>query len=167
MFKAILLFIKTHAIATTITTIVVVGGVTSAVVIPPIVEDYKLSKNVEANLDMLVSSDYKVPSEETTTNNTKVNNEINEENKQEADKSKPLTFRIERVVIKNPNGDGTEYKIVPSYDKDFSQWSKEEKEEYQKTWEKAVQMVQNEYNETNANEAQIMKDAELETQKNN
>lgn len=165
MFKAILLFIKTHAIATTITTVVVVGGVTSAVVIPPIVEEYKLTKNVEANLNMLVSSDYQAPNEETITDNNEVNNEIVEENKQEADKSIPLTFRIERVEEKGENWESVSYVIVPSYDKDFSQWSKEEKEAYLVIEEEANKLLKAESEKIENEEKQAIANAELEVQK--
>lgn len=130
------------------------GGITSAVVIPPIVEEYKLTKSVEANLDILVSSDYQAPSEETNINNSENSNAIVEEVKQEADYSKPLTFKIVPYQVKVENikatiteqsGDivdepitylpekeeyKTAYKIVPSYDKPISQWSKQEKKAF-------------------------------------
>lgn len=165
MFKAILLFIKTHAIATTITTVVVVGGATSAVVIPPIVEEYKLTKNVEANLDMLVSSDYQAQNEETITDNNEVINEIVEENKQEADKTKPLTFRVERIEEKGGNWESIGYVVVPSYDKDFSNWSKEEKKAYLVAEEEAHRLGKAESERIENEEKQAIVDTEQELQK--
>ena len=56
MFKTILLFIKTHAVAT-IATMVVVG---TAVATPIIVENYQLDKTVEASLNLLTKSDFEL-----------------------------------------------------------------------------------------------------------
>lgn len=150
MFKAILLFIKTHAIATTITTVVVVGGVTTAVVVPPIVEEYKLTKSVEANLNKLVSSNYQVSNEETN----EVINEVSEENNKEVEDSKPLTFRIERVEEKSENGEGVGFVIVPSYDKDFSQWSKADKEAYNEALQESARLTKEEVEKMEAQEEQ-------------
>ncbi len=138
------------------------GGVTSAVVIPPIVEEHKLTKNVETNLDMLVSSNYQVPNKKTND----ISNEIIEENKQEADNSKPLTFRVERQEVSNGNLNGVEFVIVPSYDKDFSQWSKEEKEAYSLAIEEAKKLTIEEGKKMEAQEEQNMTDtiANLEKQ---
>ncbi len=137
------------------------GGVTSAVIIPPIVEEYKLTKNVETNLDMLVSSNYQVPSKETND----ISNEIIEENKQEADNSKPLTFRVERQEVSNGNLNGVEFVIVPSYDKDFSQWSKEEKEAYDRAIKESAKMTEEEGRKMQQEEEQNLANAELEVQK--
>ncbi len=137
------------------------GGVTSAVIIPPMVEEYKLTKTVEANLDMLVSSDYQVPSEETN----EENNDISKEKQQEADKSKPLTFRVERVEEKGENWKGVSYVIVPSYEKDFSQWSKEEKEAYDRAIKESAKMTEEEGRKMQREEEENLANAELEVQK--
>lgn len=137
------------------------GGVTSAVVIPPIIEEHKLTKNVEANLDMLVSSNYKAPNEE----KNEVINEIIEENKQEADNSKPLTFRVERQEVNNDNLNGVEFVIIPSYDKDFSQWSKEEKEAYSLAIEEAKKLTIEEGKKMEAQEEQKLEKVQEELNK--
>jgi len=137
------------------------GGVTSAVVIPPMLEEYKLTKSVEANLNMLVSSNYQVSSEETN----EVNNDISKEKQQESNKSKPLTFRVERVEEKGENWKGVSYVIVPSYEKDFSQWSKQEKEAYDRAIKESAKMTEEEGRKMQQEEEQNLANAELEVQK--
>lgn len=159
MFKAILLFIKAHTIATIVTTTVVIGTVVTT---PIVVENYKLDKNVKENLDMLVSSDYKAPSDSSETEknvilNNDNNNEQHSENKS-VNTNEPLTFRIE--VISNDNG--TDYKIVPSYDKDYSQWSMSEKWAYQKTFERVAELAEENYNNAVSNEKQILDNMQKE-----
>lgn len=176
MFKAIFLFIKAHTIATIVTTTVVVGTVVAT---PIVVENYNLDKQVRENLDMLVSSDYKVPSDNNETKNNVVsnNNEQPSENKS-VNTNEPLTFRIEKVysqldnisvdytkgnqAINNAKERGIEYKIVPSYDKDFSKWTKEEKEAYQKLLEDIRTMAEQDYNAVAQNEKQIMDNLQKE-----
>ncbi len=129
MFKAILLFIKAHTIATIVTTTVVVGTVVAT---PIVVENYKLDKNVKENLNMLVSSDYKATSDNTKEENNVIlnNNEQPTENIPTNNKQEELTFTVKRIEANVDGGTSIEYKIVPSYDKDYSQWSKAEKEAY-------------------------------------
>ena len=176
MFKAIFLFIKAHTIATIVTTTVVVGTVVAT---PIVVENYNLDKQVRENLDILVSSDYKVPSDNNETKNNVVsnNNEQPSENKS-VNTNEPLTFRIEKVysqpdnisvdytkgnqAINNAKERGIEYKIVPSYDKDFSKWTKEEKEAYQKLLEDIRTMAEQDYNSVTQNEKQIMDNLQKE-----
>lgn len=200
MLKAILLFIKAHAIATaaTVTTTVVVG--TAAVAAPTIIENYKLDKEVKENLHMLASasgvqqgvSDSKVEENTQVENNEVVENaqETNVvtentqkvENTQANDTKKnddePLTFRIEKTIIpakkggnivKNMKGEDayemsseetTSYKIVPSYDKDYSKWTKEEKEEYARLLKEIAAMAEKEYKDAVSREEQAMREAE-------
>lgn len=160
MFKAILLFIKAHTISTIVTSAVVV---TTAVATPIVVENYKLDKNVKENLDMLVSSDYKSTSDnKEAEKNVILNNDEQPIENKTVNTNEPLTFRIEKVysqadnisvdytkgnqAINNAKERGIEYKIVPSYDKDFSKWSKEEKEAYQKLLEDISTMAKQDYN---------------------
>lgn len=176
MFKIILAFIKAHTIATAITTTVVVS---TAVATPIVVENYKLDKNVKENLDMLVSSNYKSTSDnkEEEKNVILNNNEQPSENKS-VNTNELLTFRIEKVysqddelsvnytkgnqAINNAKSKGIEYKIVPSYDKDFSKWTKEEKEAYQKLLEDIREMAEQDYNTVAQNEKQIMDNLQKE-----
>ena len=162
MFKAILAFIKTHVISTAITTTVVVGA---AIATPIIVENYKLDKDVRENLGMLVSSNYKAPSDSNEIENDVMINDNEQiiENKS-VNTNEPLTFRIEKVYHKTEGGsivkdmqgndaieassEGIEYKIVPSYDKDFSEWTKAEKEAYQKVLEETSKMAKEYYQKT-------------------
>lgn len=176
MFKTILAFIKAHTIATAITTTVVVSTVVAT---PIIVENYKLDKNVKENLDMLVSSDYKSTSDNNEAEKNVIlnNDELPTENKS-VNTNEPLTFRIEKVysqtdnisvdytkgnqAINNAKERGIEYKIVPSYDKDFSKWSKEEKEAYQKLLEDISTMAKQDYDAVAQNEKQIMDNLQKE-----
>ncbi len=123
MLKAILLFIKAHAVATAITT--------TAVATPIVVENYKLDKAVESKLDLLVSSNFKAENNNIVTENQNTENNQNINASQEIiNENEPLTFRIERVEKKEKDWESVEYKIVPSYDKDISKWTKEEKKAY-------------------------------------
>ena len=170
MFKVILAFVKAHAIATAITTIVVVSA---AIVTPMIIENYKLDKNVRENLDMLVSSDYKSTSDNNETEKNVIsNNDEQPTANQSVNTNEPLTFRIEKVYNKTEGGnivedmqgndatemssDSIEYKIIPSYDKDFSKWTKAEKEAYQKLLEDIRTMVEQDYNAAVQNENQLL-----------
>lgn len=175
MFKAILIFIKTHAVATAITTVVVAGAVAA----PIVVDNYKLEKSVEANLGMLAKSDEFVANDviettnnsvvetntlETSDNSVIKDNSIENENivtNEEVIKNntEPLTFRVERVEVKFENGSGTEYKIVPSYDKDGSEWTKEEKEAYMKAVEEANAMGKADYEAAVAEEERKLEEA--------
>lgn len=168
MFKSILLFIKAHAVATVITTIVVVG---TAVIAPITINNYILDKNIRENLNMLVSSNF----QSDVNNQTVEDNHVPNETQTVVNTDEPLTFRIEKVVIKQEGGgivkdmqgndaiemssDGIEYKIVPSYDKDYSKWTKADKEAYQKAYEDVAKMVEEEYKKNMANEENAMLDA--------
>lgn len=176
MLKTTLLFIKTHVILTTIT-ITVVGGVTVATSI--IVNNYILDKNVKENLGMLASSDYIVKNYDESSNVIDNNQVSNEDSKNNT--NKPLTFRIEKVATKTNGGnivkdmqgndaiegssETIEYKIIPSYDKDYSEWTKEEKEAYQKAYEDVAKMTEEDYNKNVANEEQAMENASKEAER--
>lgn len=176
MFKSILLFIKAHAVATVITTTVVVG---TAVVAPLAINNYILDKNVRENLSMLASSNF----QSDVNNQTVEDNNVSNETQNVANTDEPLTFRIEKVVIKQEGGgivkdmqgndaiemssDGIEYKIVPSYDKDYSKWTKAEKEAYQKAYEDVAKMVEEEYKKNMANEENAMLNAMMVIQQIN
>lgn len=181
MFKAILIFIKTHAVATAITTTVVVTG---AVAAPIVVDNYKLEKSVEANLGMLAKSDEFVANDapETTDNSVETNtletidnsvikdNSIENENvvtNEEVitNNTEPLTFRVEREVVKFENGSSISYNIVPSYDKDASEWTKEEKEAYMKAVEELYAMGEADHEALLAEEERKLREAELELEK--
>lgn len=92
MFKAIILFIKTHIIASTITATVVVG---TAIATPIVVENYKLDKNVKENLGMLATNNNETGTN-TITNNNETLNKDNQNNTNEE-----LTFKIECEIIEN------------------------------------------------------------------
>ena len=141
MLKSILLFIKTHSVATAITTTAVVGTVIAT---PTIVENYKLETSIKSNINMLIQNDNPI------TNTTEA-----------------LTFRIEKIQHEYVDGSGTEYKIVPSYNKDMSEWTKEEKEEYVRVVEEANAMSKKEYEDTVKQEEETLKQLtmELEQQK--
>lgn len=162
MLKTILLFIKAHAVATAITTTVVVK---TAVATPIVVSNYQLEKQVEQNINMLVKSETLVEnSVETPITNV----------------YEPLTFRIEKVTMESTGtawyedengirtpisaGTDTEYRIIPSYDKDISKWTKAEKEEYVRVSEEANRMAKEDYENIVAQEenslANAMKDIE-------
>ena len=157
MFKAIILFIKAHIIASTITATVVVG---TAIATPIVVENYKLDKNVKENLGMLATNN-----NETSTNTiTNSNETLNEDNQNNANEE--LTFKIEKVVIKTEDGnEGTEFKIIPSYDKDYSEWTKQEKEAYQRAFEEANRMVKEEYDNRVSEEKQALDNIDKELEK--
>lgn len=176
MFKAILLFIKTHAVATAITTTVVVG---TTVATPIIVDNIKLDNMVKENLNMLVSSNFE---ESNNTNETASDTETAEDNQQEnANTNEPLTFRVVEVKTKTEGGkivkdmqgndayemssENVEYKIVPSYDKDYSKWTKAEKEAYQKAYEDAAKMAEERYKNNVANDKQILENLQKEFEK--
>lgn len=163
MFKAILLFIKAHTIATIVTTTVVVGTVVAT---PIVVENYKLDKNVKENLNMLVSSDYKATSDNTKEENNVIlnNNEQPTENIPTNNKQEELTFTVKRIEANVDGGTSIEYKIIPSYDKDYSQWSKAEKEAYQKALEEIAEMVKDTYKNSVEKEEKIMADIERKLQ---
>lgn len=177
MFKTIIAFIKAHTIATAITTIVVVS---TAVATPIVVENYKLDKAVESNLNLLVKSDFQSNNNSETTDNYK-ENQIVIEKKQE---NEPLTFKVVEymadILVSEvqaveytgdtpPTGTGTpttshiekrmEYKIVPSYDKDYSKWTKQEKEAYNKALQELNKIYEERHKEAVAQEEQNMENA--------
>lgn len=181
MYAAIIAFIKTHVIASIITAVTVVGVSTGAVIVVPIVvENKKLDDMVKDNIGLLVTSTTPIVGE----NNEIVKNEIVEDNKQDEDK--PLTFKVEKVVIKDDSAmvmtevtiDGQEttsqeepvtstmvgYGIVPSYDKPFDKWTKEEKEAYAKCLEEEKRLAEEEYQKTKQSEEQTMAEIEKKMQ---
>ena len=90
MFKTILLFVKAHAVATTIVTTVVVG---TAIATPIIVENYKLNKTIEASLNLLTKSDFELNNTNNETTDTTQNVQEKVENKQ-VNENEPLTFKV-------------------------------------------------------------------------
>lgn len=156
MLKSILLFIKAHAIASAITataTVVVVGA---TVATPIIMENYNLDKTIEASISMLAKADNSETGENPTV------------------KNEPLTFRVEKEIVQTEGGNivknmqgedaielgvtGILYSIVPSYDKDYSKWTKAEKEAYQKALEEAERLVDEEYRANLEKEEREMKE---------
>lgn len=186
MLKTILLFIKAHAVATTITATVVVG---TAVATPIVVSNYMLDKNIRDNLDMLVSSDFKTSTDNQVIEDSQEieNNEMQNDIKLTANNKEPLTFRIEKVynnifnnseedeividytkgnsAINNAKSQGIEYKIVPSYDKDYTEWSKQEKEAYQKAFEDVAKMAEEDYQNNVKNDQNNLKKAQEEVER--
>ena len=137
MLKAILLFIKAHIVSTTIV-------VSVAVITPIAIESYKtyqLDKTVQAGLSMLGKADNLMDNEISNNSN---NNTV------------PLTFRVERIEESTEDINSVEYKIIPSYDKDYSEWTKSEKELYEQALEEARQKSEEEYHSAIAREQQIM-----------
>ena len=211
MLKTILLFIKTHAIATAISVTVVAGAVAT----PIVVKDIMLDNAVKNNLKYLASSNYESENEsqqnndkvienieetnntevaqnsqetnnnETIQNSQETNNSVATENNQkpentesiETDKesesqkeinnNEPLTFKVKRIIETTESGDTSiGYKIVPSYDKDYSKWTKEEKEAYMKAWEEMSKIAEEDHKRIIEEEEQKLKEAE-ERIKNN
>lgn len=174
MLKAILLFIKTHTIATAITTTVVV---TTAIATPVVVENHKAEKaernekqniqtsstikndsTLENNNDFIQniteSEDNNISSGSSTiqtNNNTKEDDSESKESTE--NNTEPLTFRIEKVELQ----DGTEYKVVPSYDKDGSKWTAEEKAEYDRMLQEAANQSYADYQSNIEREQEEMK----------
>lgn len=185
MFKSIIAFIKAHTLVTAISTTVVVS---TAVVTPIVVENYKLDKDVKENLYMLVASNFQSDEnnnqvknevqEVVNTENQEQHNEISSETLSVSTNKEPLKFRIEKVYsqdgelsvdytqgdvnINNAKSKGIEYKIVPSYDKDFSEWTKAEKEAYQKALDDIRAMAEEDYNSVAQNEKQILDNMQKE-----
>ena len=89
MLKLILLFLKSHAIATGVITTVIVGS--AGIGIPIAIESYNLDKNVKENLSLLEKK-------ENILNNESKKDEIDGENNIYLDKNEPLTFKIENVT---------------------------------------------------------------------
>lgn len=149
MLGAILAFIKAHIVATVITTTVVV---TTAVATPIAVDNYTLNKTVEENIGLLVQN------ENPTTDTTE-----------------PLTFRIEKkdlsneggTIVKNMQGEdailmegsGSAYNIIPSYNKDVSEWTKAEKKEFEKAIEEIRAKAKENYDNAVASEQNSMAEA--------
>lgn len=186
MLKIILIFIKTHIVAVAITTTVVIG---TAVATPIIVENYKkendVKQNVPSNESVTVSSnnietdntgisndteitDNAIINESTEVSDNKITNNnstttdkpTNSNNSTEND-DKPLTFRIEKIEHEDKEfGNWTEYEIVPSYDKDASKWTEEEKAEYDRMLQEVAKMAEADHYEAMEEEKQIMKEIE-------
>ena len=183
MFKAIFVFIKAHIIGTAIVTTVVVGStVTGAVVI----SHNTLDKEVKEHLDILVSSNFQVDTDsanvetQTTPENTEAseNTGTTEKSDTSANYDKPLTFRIEKISTGTngsltegsqgnnaDSGNGTSYRIIPSYDKDYSKWTDAEKREYQKMHNRIAELAKEDYNNAVENEAKAMENAMLNLEK--
>lgn len=157
MLGTILAFIKAHIVATVITSTVVV---TTAVATPIAVDNYTLNKTVEENIGMLVQN------ENPTTDTTE-----------------PLTFRIEKIdlsaeggtIVKNMQGEdalsmegsGTGYNIIPSYNKDVSEWTKAEKKEFEKAIEELRAKAKADYDNAVASEEKNMAEIMAEGEKIN
>lgn len=97
MLKSILLFIKSHILITSITTIAVAGIIISTSIV---INNYMLDKNVKENLGMLVSSDF----QSNINNKTLPNDSKTNENNIPINTDEPLTFRIEEVFLKKDGG---------------------------------------------------------------
>lgn len=145
MFKSILIFIKAHMIGTAITATVVVGTTVTGAII---VNHNILDKEVKEHLDILTSSNFQG---DTSNTNAEISVNYNE----------PLSFRIEKINME----DGSSYKIVPSYDKDYSEWTDAEKKEYQKMYNRIAELAKEDYNNAMANEDQAMENALSNLQK--
>lgn len=172
MFKAILVFIKAHAVATAVTTVAVVG---TAVATPIAVSNYMLDQNVKQNLGMLAPATTPTqakPVEEGAETPSEEVEEPAEEAPVEMIKSdEPVTFRIERKENVEYFPDGTlkeksvTFQIVPSYNKDYSKWTKKEKEAYQKMMEEAAKLGEEEYQKNVQEDEQALRDAEANIEK--
>lgn len=165
MLKSILLFLKSHAIATGVITTVIVGS--AGIGIPIAIESYNLDKNVKENLSLLEKK-------ENILNNESKKDEIDGENNIYLDKNEPLTFKIEKVTekIENVNTsitmEGTQpiiedqvvqkYKIVPNHYKDPYKWTKKDKEAYSKAVAEVARLVEEEYKKQVYSEEQTMAD---------
>lgn len=145
MFKSILIFIKAHMIGTAITATVVVGTTVTGAII---VNHNILDKEVKEHLDILTYSNFQG---DTSNTNAEISVNYNE----------PLSFRIEKINME----DGSSYKIVPSYDKDYSEWTDAEKKEYQKMYNRIAELAKEDYNNAMANEDQAMENALSNLQK--
>lgn len=177
MFKTILVFIKAHAVATAVTTVAVVG---TAVAAPIAVHNYILDQQVKQNLGMLAPAKTQTqakPTEESTETPVEEGQAPVEETSQEEapvemiKSDEPVTFRIETVEKEEyyPNGNLKEksksYVIVPSYNKDYSKWTKKEKEEYQRLLEEAGRMAKEDHEQILKEEEQALRDAEADIEK--
>jgi len=133
MFKSILIFLKTHMVATIVT-----GTAAIAVVATPVVvKNYVLPEAQETSLEQT----------ETAT-------------QQQEETNEPLTFRIEIVEQNYPDGSHSkEYKVVPSYEKDFSEWTAEEKKAYDDALKEAARMGKENYDDTVSEEERKLKEA--------
>lgn len=170
MFKTILVFIKAHAVATAVTTVAVVG---TAVAAPIAVHNYILDQQVKQNLGMLAPATTQTqakPTEEGTETPTEGTSQ--EDAPVEMIKSdEPVTFRIETVEKEEHFPDGSlkekskSYVIVPSYNKDYSKWTKKEKEEYQRLLEETARMAKEDHEQTIKEEEQALKNAEADIEK--
>lgn len=162
MFKAILTFIKAHIVATSITATVVVS---TAIAIPIVVKNYKLDKSIKENLYMLVSSDLQSNKDIKLENGDQ--NAVNKEQSNNIptnSKDEKLTFTIKRIESNVDGGTGIEYKIIPSYDKDYSKWTNAEKEAYQEAFNEAIQLSEKEHKEIIAREYQNLAEIEQNLQ---
>jgi len=116
-----------------------------------------------------------------TQNNEIENNQTQNENKLVVNTDEPLEFRIEKIsneeedgyilVNEQENNDNqmkaksTEYKIVPSYDKEYSKWTKEEKKAYQKAYEDVAKMAEKDYQNNMLNEQKAMQETVITMEK--
>lgn len=194
MFKAILAFIKAHTIVTAITTTVVVGTAVATPIVIKQIESNKIEtekKNdvanvdqiVNDNLDLLINDDEVIVTEENEIekeNSQLINNEKLQQEKEQINKDEPLTFRIEKVKTVNQGGSGaiimegepattmdsggTSYKIVPSYDKDPSEWTEADKEAYSKAVQEIANMAKADFDEAVKREEQLIKEMEEKIQ---
>lgn len=185
MLKVILIFIKSHIVIAAITTTVVVGTVVAT---PIIVDNYKKEKDAKQNIssndivtvssNQIITDNTVISNDKETTNNAIINegtevsdNKITNNNSIANDNSttnnstsnddEPLTFRIEKIELEDEwGGKGIEYKVVPSYEKDGSKWTEEEKEEYDRMLKEAAKMSKADYDEAVESEKQIMEEIE-------
>ncbi len=134
-----------------------------------------LDQNVKQNLGMLAPATTPTqakPVEEGAETPSEEVEEPAEEAPVEMIKSdEPVTFRIERKEKVEYFPDGTlkeqsvTFQIVPSYNKDYSKWTKKEKEAYQKMMEEAAKLGEEEYQKNVQEDEQALRDAEANIEK--
>lgn len=114
------------------------------------VSDNKITNNNS------IANDNSTTSDKPTTSNNSTSNE-----------NKPLTFRIEKIEREDEGvGKGIEYKVVPSYNKDGSKWTEEEKAEYERMLQEAAKMSKADYDEAVEREKQIMEEISKSLEQN-
>lgn len=192
MLKAIFAYVKAHVVVTAITTTVVVGTAVATPIVVKQIENHKEEKNntarvdqiVNDNLDLLIKENEEIindtQSEKTIEENNQIVDNKQQASKEQSNKNEPLTFRIEKVKTVNKGGSaaitmegepattmdstGTSYRIVPSYEKDSSEWTDADKEAYSKAVEEIANMAKTDYDEAVKREEQTIREIEEKLQ---
>ena len=156
------------------------------------IENHKEEKNntarvdqiVNDNLDLLIKENEEIindtQSEKTIEENNQIVDNKQQASKEQSNKNEPLTFRIEKVKTVNKGGSaaitmegepattmdstGTSYRIVPSYEKDPSEWTDADKEAYSKAVEEIANMAKTDYDEAVKREEQTIREIEEKLQ---